>query len=763
LTPRRRLATALFLQSFALVFYELLLTRLFAVTLFADFAHLALALALLGVGVGAMLQHLWPWLVPDEGLERRVGLLGLLQGGLTVAAVVAAIRFPVLKMSEVPPTTYQDRSFLKDELLDPVWFLLLLPVLALPFAVAGLSFSGVFERRKSDVGFLYGADLIGAAGGAVVFLPALALLAGPDTGFLALAACAGALAVLGTGADRKLGVGAVVVSLGLAAWSMQGDLLPIREAAGYSERRVVYTEWTPLTRLAVHRDKRGDYMLLDNTSASEIIQTEAQRNRVVAAANRAAVYRLMDPPARVAILAASAGPEVAVAEHYGFTEIDAIDIASEIFDIVADRYPEAPANPYLLPTVRRVHSDGRAAILRAEEPYDVIQMVHANLWSAAGLMANTWSPALLETKEAFQTYLRHLSPDGTISFGKGDQTDELFRSAVAALEAEGVADPHRCVAMLGGNSRVLLVKKRPWTDAEVARLREVAGSFEKIHIVHEPAAEPSRAYREMVAKGEPLTDDHPYGDSPRAVKKVFERAAAQVSGEAQEPLAALYRSFVTQCVFVLLAGLVFLGIPLATRGRSELRAVEGAGWAVVYVACLGYGYLAVETVLIHELVLFVGHPTYAVTTAVLAMLSASGLGSLWASRPADADLARTARMLLAGVVGLGALIAFAGVPALYTLALHLPLAARLILSALMLAPLAFLMGTAFPVGVRLVPPAASRLLPWAWAINGWMSVVGSLATMLVARMWGYTPAFAVALAAYAIGALVAPRLARIRG
>ena len=106
----RPLATAVFLQSLALVFYELLLTRLFAVTLFADFAHLALALAMLGVGVGAVAQHLWPVLVPAEGLSKRVAWLGLLQGALTLVAVIAAIRFPVLRESESIPTTYQDRS-----------------------------------------------------------------------------------------------------------------------------------------------------------------------------------------------------------------------------------------------------------------------------------------------------------------------------------------------------------------------------------------------------------------------------------------------------------------------------------------------------------------------------------------------------------------------------------------------------------------------------------------------------------------------------
>ena len=66
------LTAAIFLVSGSLVLFELLLTRIFAVVLFDQLSHLALVLALLGIGVGAVVQYVWPQILPDEGLERRL-------------------------------------------------------------------------------------------------------------------------------------------------------------------------------------------------------------------------------------------------------------------------------------------------------------------------------------------------------------------------------------------------------------------------------------------------------------------------------------------------------------------------------------------------------------------------------------------------------------------------------------------------------------------------------------------------------------------
>lgn len=770
LTRETATIAAMFLLSFSLILFELVLTRLFGVVVFASFAHLALGLALLGISAGAIAQHVRPSLLPDDGLEERLGWIALLQGVATFVAVLAVLYFPITEQFAEAPAHYGERSSIPHKLVNYGWFTALLPVLTIPFSLAGLAFAGVFQRRKADIGRLYGADLIGGAAGAVLFVPILWLIPGPDTAFLVFALTSLCAALLWASVGKQMlarGAGAVSALFFLVSLSTLGGMeyLKVQFSAGYSEDNISFVQWTPLTRLAIHEDDRGKYMLLDNSSASHIILTEKERAQKVREPNRSLVYRFHEPPARIVIMAASAGPEVAVAQHLGHANIDAVDIAA-IGKLVKEKYPDSPINPYVAGNTNPIEYDGRAAILHAEQPYDIIQMVHANLHSSAGLMANAWSPSLLETREAFETYFDRLADGGTLSFGRGSKTRALYRSAYDALLARGAKDPARHIVYIEGPATLMLAKKRPWTAEEMTRLRGILSEhYSKKQVIRLDPTNPDRKRVDyFLNRYPPLTDNHPYMDDPSTVAHYFGRSVKIVTGGLEKEIApseVIYHTLAVQILFVLLSGVGLVVIPLVTLGGTGLGELEGVGWGLLYVSCLGYGYLAVETVLIHELVLFVGHPTYALTVVILAMLLFSGLGSFYVdSLPAE-GLTKRLRQALVVVLVLGFLQALVFPPVLYAMFLGLPILVRAGITMLLLVPLGFVMGMPFPLAMRILKPEASGMVPWAWAVNGWMSVVASLGTILLSRMFGYHEAFFVALSAYALALAVAGRIETI--
>ena len=73
---------------------------------------------------------------------------------------------------------------------------------------------------------------------------------------------------------------------------------------------------------------------------------------------------------------------------------------------------------------------------------------------------------------------------------------------------------------------------------------------------------------------------------------------------------------------------------------------------------------------------------------------------------------------------------------LLTALVSLPLAGRVVVAALLLAPAGFLMGTAFPSGLRLAARVHAGCLQWAWAMNAATSVLGSLLAVFVSIHFG---------------------------
>ncbi|MEL6343095.1 MAG: hypothetical protein AAFV53_08160 [Myxococcota bacterium] len=761
-----RLIGAIALLSFGLLVYELALTRLFAVVLFSDLAHLALSLAMLGMGVGALLQHLFEPLRPPRLLQAASGLT-LAQGAAIVLATACVLYFPLLSTPSGPPAPWQVRVMMRAETLQWEWFVLLIPILSLPPLFAGVTLAGIFAHRHKDFGVLYGADLIGAGLGVAAFLPAIAWLQGADVIWLSVLSCALSAGLLAPhAAGRGLAVAAACGALVAGGQALRGQpVLQIQASAGWSEAQVVATRWTPLTRLTVFQQRDNELILLDNATLSSVIQRPQQLDRVTRMANRGLVYQLEIPPGPVAILAASAGPEVVTALHNGFPEVDAIDIEGEIFELVAERYT-TPLNPYRDPRVRRIALDARSAMMRAERGrYHIIQLLNANLFGASGMLAHAWSPSLLTTQEAFDLYLDRLDEDGVLSMANLEQTRWLPRNAAAALRARGVEDPYRYMAYIDGPNAVFLLRPRPWTDAERARLYAVIGHTGGMPLVldpGQPVADATALLRSLPgaaiggrgpqtalpAPAPPVqTDDHPFLDSPARVGYALRHNTF--------PEGMVYRTLLLQAALVLAVGGAVIGLPLLLRGRQSLR---GAGAVIAYVACLGGGYLAVETVLLYHLTLFIGHPSYAIAAVVLSMLVSSGLGSVYAARGPDDAVPQRLQTMLVLVLGLGLLQAFVVPDLLVGALIQAPQGVRMAIASASMAPLGFVMGTCFPYGMRLATRRSAGVVPWAWAVNGWMSVVGGMTTVLLTRTLGYSWAMVAALSAYALALVVSRRL-----
>jgi hypothetical protein len=200
-------------------------------------------------------------------------------------------------------------------------------------------------------------------------------------------------------------------------------------------------------------------------------------------------------------------------------------------------------------------------------------------------------------------------------------------------------------------------------------------------------------------------------------------------------------------IISLAAVLAFLILPLVLGDRSGRKNANIAG--LLYFVAIGLGYILVEISLIQRFVLFLGHPTYALTVVVFLLLLSSGAGSV-AARRWILDSGRM-RYLLALIVGL-ILLYVVVVPLILETAVGQPFIIKLVVSAVLLVPLGLLMGMPFPTGLKSVAESGKSTVEWAWAMNAAASVLGSVSAMVIAIHFGLTITLACAALAYLFAA-----------
>ena len=255
-------------------------------------------------------------------------------------------------------------------------------------------------------------------------------------------------------------------------------------------------------------------------------------------------------------------------------------------------------------------------------------------------------------------------------------------------------------------------------------------------------------YEQYAYEIRPATDDAPFFWHVVRFRTALEKSFEPIKQGHESGVGERLLLFLL--VIMTFLGATFLFAPLLLR-REVWRELPAKVPAAVYFAAIGTGFMFFEVSLIQRLTLFLGYPTYSLTVTLFAILLSTGVGSLVSER-LPGSIGR-----LLGLLGLALLV----LVSFYTLALApligslvgSPLPLRVLVTVVVLAPLGVCLGAFMPVGVRTIAalsPHAEEYVAWAWAINGFFSVISSLLSSLLSMMIGFTMVMWIALAIYAI-------------
>jgi len=777
----RSLVFGVAISSFAALLLELALTRLFSVVLFYHFAFLAISIALLGLGSGGVFAYLRKsWL---GRFETRNLLAWLCVSNAVVVPIVLEI------VLHVPVSlTLSRANFLR---LTAIYL-----ASAVPFFVTGLEFSILFARESRHISRLYGADLLGGALACLGVVPLLNWLGGPNTILFAAVMASIAGAAWATDANvRRLTLGLSTALLLVIAVNRSGRLIDIVYAKGVFRDKawVEFARWNAISRVEVDRQGEAKVVVIDADASTYIMnadpkQWQGSEWQADLMSAPPALANVLRPRGDFAIIGPGGGVDVLRAVANGSPSVTGIEINPIIANtVMRSRYADYSYHLYERPEVHIQVTDGRSFIRNARQNFDVVQMTLVDTWASTAAGAFALSENSLYTVEAFQEYFEHLKPDGMVAITRWEfrQPREALRVvsvAIHALHQLGVQNPSRNFIVVSegnldedGIPVVVLAKKSAFTAGEERRVRDHLTNNPKLVALYLPSEPMDSPFSALIASNDPyaFAKQYAYNVAPVNDNAPFffftlkldqllhgQDLSQGIDWKVNLGVVVLAMVLMISC----LAVLAFLVVPLAVRGgRQQAHPIR-----LLYFVAVGLGYILVEIAFIQRFVLFLGHPTYALTVVVFLLLLSSGAGSL-ASRN---WVAHTGRAWLPLAFIAGALLLYLIIlPLLLNTLVGLPFEAKLLASAALLVPLGFVMGMPFPTGLRAlagtpVPefPAAGpcdfrdNTVEWAWAMNAGSSVLGSVLAMVIAIQFGLNVTLACGAAAYLIAILLSGTL-----
>jgi hypothetical protein len=773
----RAIALAIAFVAMSMLAFELVLTRIFSVILFNHFAFLAISIGLFGFGVAGVVVFLRP-----RTFEQCRGKLHIKRCALALPPTMWFVTATLC----ILPIRVEAGGMLV------LYLGLIFLLAALPFFLGGLAITLALMHWPQATNRIYAFDLIGSGLGCLLVIILLAWLDGPTAALAIALLPALAALILDRGRRSWAVVAGVLVGVALNA---SFGFVHVR----FARLRAIdpeFERWNAYSQVTVFEVEPGSWrgwavapkskatpiemkgIAIDGDAFTPLIRFSGDLEPLALLRDdiSAAVYDTHPQPKQVLVIGGGGGKDVLTALTAGAERVTAIELNPIIAEeIIRGEYADYAGGIYDDPRVELIVGEGRTVVRRDPRRYDVVQlsMVDTSASAAAGSYALTENS--LYTVGAAQEFLAHVDEGGVFTCTWGnlpnvEGVNRLVSIYAEALRREGLENlEDKFVVINSEHLSSVIVKPSGFSPKEVRRL--IATMRERgfrplylpgVTVLDRPGDDSPTVIRTLISERElddfyeshrldlrPVDDDRPfffYQDRWR------DSGRALANWVSDSPYGGGLFILMKLLVLSAAAVLAFMILPLVIARRRTLGEIRGARAAPAFFLALGIGFITLEVALTQLFGYYLGHPLLGLGVSLTTLLVCTGVGSMLAGRWPSELLRRR----LGVTLGLAVLLIAGGawlVPLVIEATVDGPALLRSSISALTIAPLGVLLGTAFPSGLRMLG-GRTALVPWMWALNGGASVFGaSLATLLVMHI-GFSDTLLAAAGIYGV-ALVA--------
>jgi spermidine synthase len=795
------LALIVAILSTAILAYQLVLMQLLSISHWYHFAYMVISVALLGFGAsGTFISLTRNW------LQKRFD--AILAWCCVAFAISILVCTYLSQQIEFIPFLVVWQPWKLWSMLGYLLFLFI------PFFLGALAIGLVFTQHTEKISSLYFANLLGSAVGGIAglalmwwFLPQYLPLA------IAIAGVAAALISLWRVRNRRaIVVFGIAVLVLLFVWHFRfpleirvSEYKSLAKTLNFPDARVIREEESPYGFIQVVESdliryapglsmgytqpipqqtgifKNAEWVgaALDSQSGQSVTPSLDYLQFTTSALP----YTLRRSDS-ICIIGVGAGTEVLTALAASPKSIVGLDLDPVLLSITQEYLLKIISKTDFSGKLQLIASEGRGFLTRPTDGgqartntrFDLIAIPLLESFSTGATGIYGMNEDYLFTVESFSLMLSKLREDGILAVTEWIKVPErsvlkLVATLVEAFERTGIKDPSsRLAAIRSWGTATILVKRTPFNQGDIQRIRDFCNSrsFDLMYLPGVQEDETNRYHqlqqplyyraitallssgREEFIEQYPFditaaTDQHPYFGHFLRWKNLL-WFIEQVGREGVPFLEWGYITILATLVVVVIISLVLILFPLVflkrrIAGRTFLK-------PLLYFAGIGVGYMLLEMVLIQMLTLFLGHPVYSVSAVITGMLLFSGLGSLVIRAGSGVPLL-TLKWIFIGIF-LMSILYMVGLPSVIRGLIHLSDFWRYGVAVLLLAPISFLMGMPFPSALARLDWLNRSVVPWAWGINGFASVVSTVLAVVLSIEFGFHVVFLLAGGCYLV-------------
>jgi predicted membrane-bound spermidine synthase len=755
----------IFFLAMGTLLYEVTLTRIFSFVVWSNYAFLIVSTALLGFGIAGVT------LAVTRGKGRwfpknHVYLYCILFALTAVLSLELIIKVPLI-VSRF------------DLAINWLYLLIIYMAVTVPFFFAGLAISILLSSDSKRVHKLYFWDLVGAAIGS--FLLSLVIIPIGAAGAIILSALVGIVAAIFFFIKRSKVVLSVLMLIAVLIAGMVPFGERIFSIQSHENKRwyqsvrndTVFSGWSTLSKVDVVRydnNRRREIFINGGENESYLAQWDNNKHWSDTTNFPYVFIGGGGKTPKVMVIGSSGGTEVAFALAHGASMVHAVEMDPLIARIVEKDMADWNNHMYQSPRVKQFNDEGRSFIVNTHEKYDLILMRNNFTPIAFASGSINLSETYLLSVEGMNSYLSRLTDNGVLGIIRWG-TSRLCTTFRNVAEQNNIQNIDKNIMIISGiwwGQHGFYFKKTPFTAREISDARAYAEKRGRKMLYYPGMDKDTNLYSKILLGNDyrqyyhvagydltPATDDHPFFDHflhfgsfvdindpvlPEELREIAKMLRWEPTGLMKKIVGnqVLSKSDVPVMAIAfegVLISLLGIFVPLFLFARKK-EAKDNARWPVIfYFSFLGMAFIMIELCFIKQYILFLGHPAYAIAMIISGLLVFSGIGSFLSERFGDEPQAAL-RFVFPAIFLLIALAIFS-TPLIFKIFLGTPIAVRALVTLTLLAPLGICMGMPFPLGLRLIHQVSSNLVGWAWGINGFMTVIGSVLTIVISLLFGF--------------------------